>query len=169
MIISLDDIISVLLKKATKEHLLQSKGLTVNGIPAIVQEYLELAIKEKNAAFVEAGFLIAFTYDDAFPENIESLLCSLITEDWHHKHEDIAMLLKDLKQPSSVNALYNAAEIQFSYLSYDDTFQFSRKCIKALSEIGDSNAIEKLRLLLESSNSTIAEYAKKELRYKNLL
>lgn len=166
--ISLDDILSVFLDKITKENLLQLKGLSVKDIPTVVQEYLELAIKEKNAEFVEAGFLIGFTYAE-FPKNIESLLCLLIVEDWHHKHEDIAMLLKDLKHPLTVDSLYNAAEIQFPYLNYDDTFQFARKCIKALSEIETSNAINKLQLLSESSNSIIAEYAKKELRYKKLL
>ncbi len=102
-------------------------------------------------------------------DNFKDDLCRLLPFDWHDKHEDIAMLLKDINAPSSVDSLYNAVELQFGYLNYDDTYQFARKCIKAISAIGDDNAVSKLWLLSESKNDQIADYAKKELTYKGLL
>ena len=96
-------------------------------------------------------------------------LCKLLQVDWHYKHEDLATLLKEAKNPLSLDYLYSATELQFPYLDYDDTYQFGRKCIKALSAIGTENAISRLILLSESKIPEIAEYAKKELHGKGLL
>lgn len=98
-----------------------------------------------------------------------SPLCQLLEKDWHTRHEDIAMLLLKTKSPNAIDCLYNAAELQFEYLSYDDTYQFARKCIKALAAIDDKRAVDWLKLLAESGTVEISEYAKKELRYKGLL
>lgn len=96
-------------------------------------------------------------------------LCNLLLTDWHYKHEDIVMLLKEIKDSSTVDCLYKAAELYFEYLDYDDTYQLARKCIKVLSAIGNENAISKLWLLSKSEIPEISEYSKKELRYKDLL
>jgi hypothetical protein len=94
-------------------------------------------------------------------------LCSLLQMPWHTKHEDIAMLLKELADPSTVDCLFKTAELQFEYLEYDDTYQFARKCIKALSSIGNENAITKLKILSNSKIKEIAEFAKSELQDKS--
>lgn len=101
--------------------------------------------------------------------SLSPVFCQLLKEDWHYKHEDLAMLLSDIKDPSTANCLCEATELQYSYLDYDDTYQFARKCIKGISAIGDNNAINKLQQLAESKNITIAGYARKELGYKGLL
>ena len=148
-------------------------------IQAVVSLFMWFS-KKKN---IEALFLNA--YNDKSAEDIEllmpqiaraesisdetsAILIKLLQEDWHYKHEDIAMLLKKIKDPKTVEALYTAAKQKFDYLEYDDTFQFARKCIKALAAIGDDNAIEKLRLLKQSDNNVIKAYAEKELNYKEL-
>jgi len=131
-------------------------------------ESLESAIKEKNVELIEKN--LALISIIGFDEKIFiKQLCELLQEDWHYSHEVIAMGLKEIKDPSTVDCLYSSSEKQFEYLDYDDTFQFARKCIKALSEIADENAIDKLFKLAESNNYIIAEYAKKELRYKGRL
>ena len=71
--------------------------------------------------------------------------------------------------PATLDCLFKATELKFDYLDYDDTYQFARKCIKAIATIGTGNAIEKLKLLALSPTPEIAEYAKKELRYKELM
>jgi len=125
-------------------------------------ELLKIGLNNSDAGTIEEALIvIAVTKfnDDIFSE----ILCTLISKDWHHSHEDIAMLLKDIKDPATVNCLYNATELQFEYLNYDDTFQFARKCIKALAAIGNEYAIDKLKLLANSKIQEISEYAKKEL------
>ena len=96
-------------------------------------------------------------------------LCDLLQEDWHYSHEHIAMLLKEAKDPSTVNCLYQATVISFPYLEYDSTYQFARKCIKAMSAIGNDEALNKLNLLAENQNNNISDYAKKELKYHGRL
>lgn len=135
---------------------------------AFFTKALDDHIQEKNGEAVEKDLaLIAILGVD------ESVfikqLCELLQEDWHCCHEDVAMSIKEIKSPLTVDCLYRASEKQFEYLDYDDTFQFARKCIKALSSIGDENAIDKLRLLKKSKTPQIAAYALKELGYKGFL
>ncbi len=113
--------------------------------------------------FISIGFMVGFS-KKSLPT-----LCKLLQSTCHYDHEDIAMLLKDFKDVSTIDCLYNATELQFEYLAYDETYQFGRKCIKALSAIESDEAVAKLWLLSKSKIPEIAEYAKKELRYKNLL
>ncbi|OJU74569.1 MAG: hypothetical protein BGO09_02965 [Bacteroidetes bacterium 47-18] len=166
--INLDEITDVALGKLSKAKFLEMNNIDAIDIPGIVGNQLNEAVKCKNASKVDIGMVLGFLYD-AFPDDINVTLCELLVSDWHHKHEDIAMLLKKLKSPETVDCLYKAAELQFKYLDYDDTYQFVRKCIKAISAIGNSNAIEKLKLLANSIVSEIAGYAKKELSYKGVL
>jgi len=139
-------------KQPNKEYCLKllKDGLSNNETEKIEEALIVMSVANFN--------------DDVFSE----ALCVLLSKDWHYSHEVIAMLLKNIKDPSTVNGLYYATELQFEYLNYDDTFQFARKCIKALAAIGNENAIDKLRLLTKSNIHIISEYAKKELRYKNL-
>ncbi|TFF36841.1 hypothetical protein [Mucilaginibacter psychrotolerans] len=133
-----------------------------------LKHLIEKAIAYKDADLVEESILLLDLlsfYNDSFL----LLLCRLLKENWHMKHEDIAMLLKEIKSPQTIDYLYDATEMQFDYLDYDDTYQFAKKCIKALSAIGNEKAIDKLRLLAASRNLEIAKYAQKELRYLDKL
>lgn len=94
--------------------------------------------------------------------------CKLLTENWHNSHEDIAFLLQRFPDPKTVDCLFEAATTSFDYLSYDETFQLSRKCIKALAAIGNEEAIQCLRKLEKNENSVIGGYAIKELNYAGL-
>lgn len=153
---------SLFLKKdITQETFLQ--GYFPNGIVAEEQyiEYLENVIDRKNAEeFDECLHIILVVY------NLRSFakhLCALLTMDWHYNHEDIARFLADQKLPFTVRCLHTAATMTFGYLDYDDTYQFSRKCIKALAAIRNAEAIESLKQLAINSNQVIAGYARKEL------
>ena len=133
-----------------------------------VLDLLRTGIKNKSEDIIEEAIVLLYT--DAFSNfQYANELCELLQMTWHTKHEDVVMLLKDISAPSTVNSLYNAAEIEYEYLAYDDTYQFARKCIKALSSINTESAIDKLKLLSNSRIQKISEYAKKELCYKGLL
>lgn len=126
---------------------------------------LEHSYENKDDNAVEEAIIIGTTID-CFSNKFSEIFCKLLVVDWHYKHEDIARILQNLKDPSTVKCLYEAALLQFDYLSYDDTYQFGRKCIKALSAIDSSEAREKLLLLTQSSISEIKQYAIKELDYE---
>lgn len=129
---------------------------------------LNEAIQTKNADLVEEAILLTGCLD-LFSDKFSGFLCELLQNDWHYNHEDIAMILKRINDSSTVDCLFSAAHLNLKYLDYDDTYQFARKCIKALSEINNNEAIEKLRILAENNNKIIRKYAIKELRYKGLI
>lgn len=147
------------------EQFYSQTGILINEEFCLAQINKGLIEKDSETIdiFIQIGFMLGFT-SKSLP-----IIFELLMSPYHHMHEDLAMLLKDINRPSNVDCLFNAAELQFDYLEYDDTFQFGRKCIKALSAIGDANAIDKLKLLSASKIAKIAEYAKKELSYKGLL
>lgn len=77
------------------------------------------------------------------------------------------MLLQKLKSPKSVDYLYNAINKSYSYLDYDDNHALAVKCIWALGDIGDTQAEETLKKLLNSNNRVIVENSRKQLERRN--
>lgn len=111
---------------------------------------------------------LVFFLSNRLSKDMKIMLSKVLLLKDHKHHEDIAVLLQQEKDPNTVENLFKAAELNFEYLSYDETHQFGRKCIKALSAIDNSNSIEKLILLSKSKNSLISKYAIKELDYKGI-
>lgn len=109
---------------------------------------LDKAFQEKDRENVDEAIALASVLN-CFSSRFSSIFCKLLQENWHYKHEDIARILQDLEDASTVNCLFSAAQLHFDYLDYDDSYQFARKCIKALSAINNAEAINKLRLLSE--------------------
>lgn len=132
-----------------------------------VSNLIEKGIGNKSDILVEEAVVLLYT--GVFSINLFTVkLCELLNYTWHTKHEDIAMLLENIAAPDTVDCLYKVVELKFDYLDYDDTYQFARKCVKALSRIGTEEAIDKLKMLTLSKTKEIAAYAIKELRYKGL-
>jgi hypothetical protein len=126
------------------------------------------AINRKSAEDTERALILMDVLE--ITNTISALtLAELLLKGWHYCHEQIAMILKEVKNPLTVDSLFHAANLRLEYLDYDDTFQLARKCIKAIAAIGDSKAIEKLNLLAQNDREIIRFYAEKELQYKNRL
>lgn len=116
----------------------------------------------KDAGIVQLALALSTDVNTNSPIFV-NILCKVLSEDWHFSHEDIATWLKDIKDPSATKCLHIAATLKVPYLDYDDTFQLSRKCIKALASFKTLEAKESLVNLSRNSNPIIAEYATKEL------
>jgi len=126
------------------------------------------AITNKDRIAIEES--ISILHSGQFTQaKLTEKLCEILAYPWHMEHEEIASMLQSLADPKTVDSLYQASKLQFDYLDYDDTYQFARKCIKAMAQINDANAINKLWLLADHDIVEISNYAKKELRYKGLL
>ena len=123
------------------------------------------AVERKDSGLVDEA-MVLLSVGDFTDSLFVDRLCGLLSSDWHRRHEDVAGKLKEIADPNSVDFLYQAAELQFDYLGYDETYQFARKCIKAIAAIESNYAVHRLELLAKSSNAIISEYAFKELRYK---
>jgi len=120
------------------------------------------AIYKKDAYLVE-DIVVLLSSKYFTNSKFTTSLCELLLVNWHFKHEDIVSLLANIKDPNSVNYLYEATKLSLGYLEFDDTYQLARKCIKALAVIASNRAIDKLRLISNSDIEVIAGYAKKEL------
>lgn len=152
-------------RKIGKEELLQKLSIELefslneNSCLQKLEAALNQHDSESIEVFLMVGFMIGFT------SQASVIMCKLIISPDHNSHEDIANFLKELADPKTADCLYKAAELQFAYLDYDETYQFARKCIKALFAIGDENSINKIRMLTKSKIPEIAEHANHELSY----
>jgi hypothetical protein len=131
------------------------------------RQLLRKAIGRKSADELEHAITIC-TLFRIFSPQFSDLLCEALRADWHVSHEDLAMIMAEIKDPATVACLSEMSTRRFSYLEYDDTFQFARKCIKALSAIDSKEAINGLQMLAKDENGIIAAYALKELNLKGL-
>lgn len=139
----------------------------INDREIFVNNLIKDGITNEDPISVEEFIVLIYTHIFEY-NRFTLILCQLLDLTWHNRHEDIAMLLGEIKDPLTVDCLYKASELQFDYLDYDDTYQFARKCIKGLVAIGDENALNKLKLLSKSNVEIISSYAKKELKYKDI-
>ena len=123
---------------------------------------LENSVNNKNAEDLEWVIFLIFKFKK-FSEKFTDVLCEIFEDSWHHKHEDIASMLEEVKLPKTVKMLYKVAISNYPYLEFDDSYDLAVKCIWALGEIRNEEAIEKLKLLSISSNEIIKKNALEQL------
>lgn len=149
--------------KMSDKRLLSNFLCTKEELPKKITGFFNKAIQEKNARNIEAYIYLVSAFN-LYCQELTDIFSGLILEDWHERHEDIAGILQRMKDPKSVDALFQAIYKQYDYLNYDDSYSFEVKCIWALGDIGDNAAKEKLSCLSESGNEIISENAKKQLQ-----
>jgi hypothetical protein len=110
---------------------------------------------------LEDAMYLAFRFD--LSRSWAPLLAQLLEEEWHTSHEDLAEALQDIREPSTVEALFYTAQKRLPYLAYDAAFALAVKCIWALHDIGTDAAIEKLGHLASSEAPPIRAAAKERL------
>ena len=130
-----------------------------------VNDLLRGTLANHDAVEVEAAIVLGTAF--GFTRCCMPLLATLLKEGWHHSHEDIALVFQDLKDPTGINALYDAALAQYDYLSYDDCYALAVKCCWALGGINTIEADEKLRALAKSDSLIKADAARKQLERKD--
>ena len=136
-------------------------GANPRTTPDVVRIELEQAFAEKSADSVEYALVLGSIF--GLSRNWAPQLCRLMQEDWHHHHEDIASALQDIRVPSTVDCLYQAALRKHDYLAYNDSEALAIKCIWALHDIGTPEAVAKLKLLSQSASEAISKNALKRL------
>lgn len=155
-------ILNLSLGRITKDEFLKSFPEILGANADYLQRELESSLSSKDADAVEHLLLLGFQF--GFPESSAEILCSLILQDWHTQHENIAMILKDMRYPGAVQCLYQTALTIFPYLDYDESYALGVKCIYALRAIGTRNAQEKLVLIAHGDNAILAENAQRLLK-----
>ena len=157
----LDAVVDFCFDRITRDQLLKIYPISSGDLKALIQHLLENALLEKDKDEVEAGVLLGHKL--GFPQSCVAPLNSLLTENWHERHEDIAWALQMLRHPSSVDALYHAALADFDYLAYDEAHALAVKCCWALGDINTAYANKKLHDLSQSESQIVAEAAKYQL------
>lgn len=119
-------------------------------------------IAQDGAAFSEA-FTLA--HRSGYTLDLAPVLAAALFGEWHHRHEEVAQALQQLREPASVDALFRAATQILAY-KYDDGAAFARKCTWALADIGTDDARERLRHLA-TLPKPLGGYAQRRLAYWN--
>ncbi len=87
------------------------------------------------------------------------VLCSLLIRDDHEGHEDLADTLQDLRDPKSVECLFDRAQRRLPYLDYNDSSALARRCVWALHDIGTEEAVSKLEALAKDPREEVSNEA----------
>jgi hypothetical protein len=99
---------------------------------------------------------LEFAYEVGLSRELARLLADALLMPWHARHEDLALALQTLRDPLTVDAIFEAALSKHDYLAYDDSLALARKCTWALADIGTAEARKRLEQLASGANSTIA-------------
>ena len=100
--------------------------------------------------------LLIIASRDGLDKTYSPVLCKLLFEEWHFSQEDIVMMLEDIKDPNSIESLFNAA---LKIPGHDDGRSLAKKCIWTLKAINTKSAIEKIILLSHSDDEIIRKNA----------
>lgn len=125
--------------------------------------YLSEELASHDSSRIETALVALVSSELYSSAELAPILCTLLANEYHFAHERIASFLQELRDPTTTPCLVSTASKHYDYLDYDESFQLARKCIKALSSIGTSDAIAALQELKSNKNSVIASYARKEL------
>ena len=119
------------------------------------------AIEARDAGALEEAITSAWRAD--LPAELAEDMAAALLMPWHERHEDLASALQRIRDPRTVDALFEAASARHAYLEYDEFFGLARKCTWALADIGTPEAKAHLLELARGANTTIAGYAQKRL------
>lgn len=119
-----------------------------------ILDLLDRAYQEKNAEGLEK--LLWAVENDGVGTEYTGILCDLLVETWHEQHEDILMMLEDIKDPESVDAIVKSLELKLDYYTGND---IPRKAIWALTAIRTPKAVQELQKLAKSTDEFTREHA----------
>jgi hypothetical protein len=106
--------------------------------------------------------VLGIIYVDGADSDYTDTLLALLDEHWHIDHENIVSILELIKDPKSVDKLYEAA---VNVPDDDEMRALAKKCIRAFNTINTPEAIEKLKLLSNSDDPIIKENAVFQLEH----
>jgi hypothetical protein len=124
-----------------------------------------LSLLKKNIANKDPKGLentLAVICNDGADDDYTDVLLPLFDEKWHTSEEDIISVLELIKDPKSVDILY---EIALDIPDYDDMRAIAKKCMWALSAINTPEAVQKIKMLKNADDPIIKENATFQLEH----
>jgi hypothetical protein len=150
------------LKRISEHEFVLRYGVNFRNDQTQLLGELEQALASRNPNNVEAALILGALF--GWPQSSEIVLCRLLEEEWHTRHEDIAFTLQQLHPACAVEPLYRAVTKNLEYLAYDNGAALARKCIYALAAIGTADAKENLVALTNSNVEHVRSYAQRALK-----
>lgn len=126
---------------------------------SITLDLLRKSIDERDAKAL--SYNLSIIWRDGADRDFTDLLLHLLSQSWHQSEEDIVEILGIIRDPKSVEKLY---EIAVNVPDYDEMRALAKKCIWSLWEIRTEDAIEKLVKLSKSDDIIIKENAENRLK-----
>lgn len=158
------------LNRCTKEEFVEKLNIGEYDYENFFLEIFHYVYNIKNADYVEFA-LVACARFGIYNNKFVDILCKLLKEKWHYRHENIVNVLQELKSSKSVQTLYEVIFIKYDYLhKVDECHALARKCIWALGEMGTHEAYDKLLLVFNNiKDEYVKAVTKKQLIRRGLL
>jgi len=151
-------IIDLALDRIDKVAFWKNYSVVVDDVHRHVIELIEEAANKKDADRLECAMIFGATF--GFPQDVDTVLCDLILEDWHRQHEDIVFdCLRHHNSPRVVDYLYRASKMRLPYLAYNESGSLGSKAVYALVKIGTEEALEKVREIAATDNRPMVQEA----------
>lgn len=106
------------------------------------------------------NLLLMISDADGLDDQYTKIFCQLLNEKWHRQHEEIIVLLEQMKDESSVQTVYQTA---LDIPDWDDARGLAKKCIYTLAAINTESAKTYLEKLTMHDDLIIADFAKGKL------
>lgn len=125
-----------------------------NVFKAQIISYIKDAVEHKNEDHLSTLILLA--EQDGIDKDYHNLLCQILKMRWHGCHEDILLIIADLKDPEYLNCIEDCLEIEKDADEYDP-IPITKKCIWALGAIGTEKAQSVLEKIFSTSRNIEAQ------------
>jgi HEAT repeat protein len=147
------------LKRISQGELFVALGRDLSTTPNDTIQLLRQARDARSAYDVDSSLDLLFRFQPTV--DYVPLLCELLVDDFHSRHEDIIGALQDAADTYSIPFLRQAILLkpQLAYLSYDNYGSYYKKCFWALKAIGSPEAIAVIREFTNSEDSVAREQA----------
>lgn len=139
--------------------LLARHGVALDEVPS--DAIADMALRDMSHTFLWAWCRAGAWFGQS--KRLTPLLCGLLLRDDHEGHEDLADTLQDLRDPASIDCLYECAISPLAYLDYNDGASLARRCVWALHDIGTPEAMKKLAFLQSDAREDVSSEAAKRL------
>lgn len=155
------------LKRITEQEFINVFGKDIITNKEEMKNLIKEVCNQKNSENLEYLLNLLSRFYKFNKDDVE-FFCILLNYNWHFLHENIVFILQQLRAPKSIETLYQTAKKEYEYLDYDDSHSLARKCMFALGNIGTPEAIEKLKLLSQSPNTDLHEYANEQFNRQDI-
>ncbi len=155
-------VLQLLSRRITPEEFVARSGMDPLNQRGFARSALQEALVSQDGNALEFSLYVCYYFELLTPD-LAPLLAEILLHPWHYQHEDLARTLQQLRDPSTADALAEAASMKHEYLAYDDSHAFARKCMWALADIGSPKARRHLERLAQAADPVVAGYAQKRL------